>query len=257
MIATLGQYRILGRVGVGGLGELYRGRDEPRGRTVTIEVLPESLSRDPDWRAGLLREADESRKLSHPNIAALYEIGDESGQLFLVFDVPPGQTLQAAMGGQPMNVRRALDIGIEIADALADAHSVGILHRFLKLTSVVVSQQGSAKVIDFGLAPWLGDDGIRREDLPYMSPEQRRNDVLDERTDIFSLGVVVFEMLTGTLPPRARHAPPDEVDTVLRKMMAGDPDARYQSMAGVAADLRSVAASLEAKRAASERIRSS
>jgi serine/threonine-protein kinase len=88
---------------------LYRGRDEPRGRTVTIEVLPESLSRDPDWRAGLLREADESRKLSHPNIAALYEIDDQAGRLFLVFDVPPGQTLQAAMGGQPMNVRRALD----------------------------------------------------------------------------------------------------------------------------------------------------
>ena len=113
MIETIGQYKILGRAGVGGPGDLYRGRDEPRGRTVTIEVLPESLSRDAHFRAGLLREADESRKLSHPNIGALYEIDDQAGRLFLVFDVPPGQTLQAAMGGQPMNVLRALDIGVE------------------------------------------------------------------------------------------------------------------------------------------------
>jgi eukaryotic-like serine/threonine-protein kinase len=253
MIETLGQYKILGRVGVGGLGELYRGRDEPRGRTVTIEVLPASLSRDPDWRAGLLREADESRKLSHPNIAALYEIDDEAGQLFLVYDVPPGQTLQAAMGGQPMNVRRALDIGVEIADALAEAHAFAILHRFLKPTSVIISAQGSAKVIDFGLAAWLGDEGIRREDLAYVSPEQQRYDVLDERADIFSLGVVVFEMLTGTMPQMSRHAPPADVDVVLRKMLAEERDARYQSAASVAADLRSVAAHIDARRAAGER----
>jgi eukaryotic-like serine/threonine-protein kinase len=253
MIETLGQYKILGRVGVGGLGELYRGRDEPRLRTVTIEVLPESLARDPDWRAGLLREADESRKLSHPNIAALYEIDDDAGRLFLVYDVPPGQTLQAAMGGQPMNVHRALDIGVEIADALAEAHAFGIAHHFLKPTSVLISAQGSAKVIDFGLAPRLVAEGIRREDLAYMSPEQQRDDVLDERTDIFSLGVVVFEMLTGTLPPRARNAPPVEVDAVLRTLLAEDREARYQSAAAAAADLRGVAASLEARRAARER----
>ncbi len=253
MIETLGQYKILGRVGVGGLGELYRGRDEPRLRTVTIEVLPESLSRDPDFRSGLLREADASRMLSHPNIGALYEIDDHDGRLFLVFDVPPGQTLQAAMGGQPMNVRRALDIAIEIADALAEAHAFAVLHRFLKPASVLISAQGSAKVIDFGLAPWLGDNGIRREDVAYMSPEQQRQDVLDERTDVFSLGVVVFEMLTGAMPPTSRQTPPAEVDGVLSKMLAEDRDARYRSMAAVAADLRTVAASIEARRAARER----
>jgi serine/threonine-protein kinase len=194
-----------------------------------------------------------SRKLSHPNIAALYEIDDEAGLMFLVFDVPPGQTLQATMGGQPMNVRRALDIAVEVADALAEAHSCAILHRFLKPTSVLISAQGSAKVIDFGLATRLGDEGIRREDVGYMSPEQHRYDVLDERTDIFSLGVVVFEMLTATLPQMSRRSPPADIDVVLRKMLAEDRDERYQSAASVAADLRSVAASLEARRAANER----
>jgi serine/threonine protein kinase len=253
MIETFGQYKILARACVGGLGELYRGRDEPRGRTVTIEVLPESLSRDAHFRAVLLREADESRKLSHPNIGALYEIDDQAGRLFLVFDVPPGQTLQAAMGGQPMNVLRALDIGVEIADALAEAHAHGILHRFLKPAAVLISAQGSAKVIDFGLTAWLGDEGIRREDLGYMSPEQLRNDVLDERTDIFSLGVMLFEMLTATMPQTSRRTPPADVDVVLRKMLATDRTARYQTAAGLAADLRSVASVLEARRSASER----
>jgi eukaryotic-like serine/threonine-protein kinase len=252
MVETLGHYKILGRVGIGGLGELYRARDEPRGRTVTIEVLPESLSRDPDWRAGLLREADESRKLTHPNVAALHEIDDEAGRLFLVFDVPPNQTLQAVIGGQPMNVRRALDIAVEIADALAEAHSCAILHRFLKPTSVLISPQGSAKVIDFGLAAWLGDEGIRREDLVYMSPEQRRHEVLDERTDIFSLGVVLSEMLTGG-QPRATAQAVTAVDGILRKMLAGARDARYQSAAAVASDLREIAARLEARRAAGEK----
>jgi len=253
MIETLGPYKILGRVGVGGLGELYRGRDEPRGRTVTIEVLPESLSRDPDWRAGLLREADESRKLSHPNIAALYEIDDQAGRLFLVFDVPPGQTLQAAMGGQPMNVRRALDFAVEMADALAEAHAFAILHRFLKPASVLISAQGSAKLIDFGLTAWVGEEGIRREDVGYMSPEQRRHELLDERTDIFSLGVILFEMLTATMPQMSRRTAPVDVDVVLRKMLAEDRVARYQSVASVAADLRRAMDAIEARRAASER----
>ena len=252
MIETLGPYKILGRVGVGGLGELYRGRDEPRGRTVTIEVLPESLSRDAHFRAVLLREADESRKLSHPNIGALYEIDDQAGRLFLVFDVPPGQTLQAAMGGQPMNVLRALDIGVEIADALAEAHAHGILHRCLKPTSVIVSTQGNAKVLDFGLGSWLGDQAIRPADAAYMSPEQRRNETLDERADIFSLGAVLIEMLTGTPPPVTRPLP-SEFRRLAAKAMAEDRDARYQSAAGLAADLRAAMDAIEARRSASER----
>src|SRR5687767_4973676 len=181
MSESLGHYKILGRVGAGGLGDLYRGRDAPRGRTVTIEVLPDSLSADRDRRAGFLREAEAYKALSHPNIAALHEVADDGGRLFLVFDVVPAQTLQAAIGGQPMNLRRALDLGLQIADALAESHARQIVHRYLKPASVIVTPQGHAKVIDFSLAAWLDEQGLTREQFAYSSPEQLRGDPLDER----------------------------------------------------------------------------
>ena len=145
MIESLGHYKILARIGAGGLGDLYRGRDAPRGRTVTIEVLPDSLSADPDRRPGFMREAEASKVLSHPNIAALHEVADDRGRLFLVFDVVPAQTLQAEIGGQPMNVRRALDLGLQIADALAEAHARQVFHRYLKPASVIITPQGTRR----------------------------------------------------------------------------------------------------------------
>lgn len=251
-IETLGSYKVIARVGAGALGELYRGRDAPRGRTVTIETLPASLAADLDRRAGFVREANASRVLSHPNVASLHEVGEASGQMFLVFDAVPAQTLLAAIGGQPMNMRRAVQLGVEIADALAEAHAHGILHRCLKPTSVIVSTQGNAKVLDFGLGSWLGDQAIRPADAAYMSPEQRRNETLDERADIFSLGAVLIEMLTGTPPPVTRPLP-SEFRRLAAKAMAEDRDARYQSAAGLAADLRAAMDAIEARRSASER----
>ena len=251
-IETLGSYKVIARVGAGALGELYRGRDAPRGRTVTIETLPGSLAADLDRRAGFVREANASRVLSQPNVASLHQIGEASGQMFLVFDAVPAQTLLAAIGGQPMNLRRAIQLGVEIADALAEAHAHGILHRFLKPTSVIVSTQGNAKVLDFGLGVWLGDQGIRPADAAYMSPEQLRNDTLEERCDIFSVGVVLIEMLTGTAPPVNRPVP-SELRRIAAKAMAEDRESRYHSAAGLAADLRVAMDAIEARRSASER----
>jgi serine/threonine-protein kinase len=251
-IETLGSYKVIARVGAGALGALYRARDAPRGRTVTIETLPGSLAADQDRRAGFVREANASRVLSHPNVASLHEVGDASGQMFLVFDAVPAQTLLAAIGGQPMNVRRAVQLGVEIADALAEAHAHGILHRFLKPTSVIVSTQGNAKLLDFGLAVWLGDQGIQPADAVYMSPEQLRNETLDERSDIFSFGVVLLEMLTGTVSAGNRPLP-SELRRIAARAMAADRDARYQSAAGLAADLRAAMAAIEERRSAGER----
>jgi serine/threonine protein kinase len=250
MFETLGPYKILERIGAGGLGVVYRGRDAQRGRTVAIEVVPDSASVDADHRAGLVREAQASTVLSHPNIASLYEIGEEQGQLFLVFEFVPGQTLQAAIGAQPMNLRRALDIGVQIADALADAHAHDIFHRSLKPASVIVTPKGKAKVLDFGLAVWIAGEVWRdkaADAVAYMSPEQLRGDLVDERTDIFSLGVVLFEMVTGTIPPAKRRLP-REVDAIVAKAIAPDPRERYQSAAALAADLREAAALIEARR---------
>src|SRR5712692_3820173 len=194
MFETLGQYKILDRLGAGGMGEVYRAR-----------------------RDRFLREARAAAALSHPNIAALYEIGEDQGQLFLAFEFVPGETLKTVIGGHRLNPRRAIDFAAQIADALADAHGEGIVHRDIKPANIIITPKDKAKILDFGLATWTAG-GAEREHAPrdstvmvttagttlgtvaYMSPEQAVGEEVDERTDLFSLGVVLFEMLTGQLP---------------------------------------------------------
>ncbi len=285
MFENLAQYKILGRIGAGGMGEVYRARDSRLGRTVAVKVLPADVADDPERRDRFLREARASAAISHPNIAALYEIGEDQGRLFLAFEFVPGETLHAAIGGHPMNPRRALDLGVQMADALADAHAAGIVHRDIKPANVIVTPKGNAKILDFGLATWTAG-GAEREHaadaatmmatstgtalgtVAYMSPEQALGEPLDHRTDIFSLGIVLFEMLTGTLPftgktPTAlalqivqtpAPAPsstagsvPPELDAVVAKAVAKAPGDRYASAATFAADLRAAAAALDAR----------
>src|SRR5438093_9957442 len=217
MLETLGQYKILDRLGAGGMGEVYRARDTRLGRTVAIKVLPADVAGDPDRRERFMREARATAALSHPNIAALYEIGEDQGQIFLVFEFVPGDTLKTVIGGRPLNPRRAIDLAVQVADALADAHAEGIVHRDIKPDNVIVTPKGSAKVLDFGLATWTAGGaerehaaeaatvmptgaGVALGTIAYMSPEQALGESLDHRTDIFSLGIVLFEMLTGVRP---------------------------------------------------------
>jgi TolB-like protein len=282
MFETLGQYRILDRIGAGGMGEVYRARDTRLGRTVAIKVLPATVAGDGERRERFLQEARATAALSHPNISALYEIGDENGQLYLVFEYVPGETLTAAIAGRPLNPRRALDLSIQMADAIADAHAAGIVHRDIKPDNILVTPKGHAKILDFGLATWTSG-GIEREQaatvvataagttlgtVAYMSPEQALGEPVDERTDIFSLGIVLFEMLTGRLPFKgatstalalqivqaAPPAPssvntsvPRELDPIVAKALAKSLDQRYESAATMAADLRAVAAILDVR----------
>src|SRR5579862_9465889 len=214
MLETLGHYNVLDRIGAGGMGEVYRARDTRLGRTVAIKLLPAALAEDAERRDRLLKEARAAAALSHPNIAALYEIGEDAGRVFLVFEFVPGRTLDREIEGRPMNPRRALDLAAQIADALADAHAAGIVHRDIEPGNIIVTPKGRAKVLDFGLAKWT-TGGAEREQaattlatpagtamgtVAYMSPEQALGEPVDHRSDIFSLGVVVFEMLTGRRP---------------------------------------------------------
>ena len=214
MFETLGQYKILDRIGAGGMGEVYRARDTRLGRTVAIKVLPADVAAIRNGATGSCMEARATAALSHPNISALYEIGEDQGQLFLVFEYVPGETLKTAIAGRPLNPRRALDLAVQIADALAEAHGAGIVHRDIKPDNIIVTPKGHAKILDFGLATWTSG-GAEREHAPtkmataggtmlgtvaYMSPEQALGQDVDQRTDIFSLGIVMFEMLTGKLP---------------------------------------------------------
>src|SRR5438876_11545838 len=209
MLETLAHYKILDRIGAGGMGEVYRARDTRLGRTVAIKVLAPELADDPSRRDRFMREARAAAALSHPNIAALYEIGEDQGQLFLVFEFVPGETLKTMIGGRALNPRRAIDFAVQIADALADAHAEGVIHRDIKPANVIITPKDKAKILDFGLATWTAG-GAEREQaahdatvmvtgagttirtLPYMSPEQALGEQVDQRTDIFSLGVVLF-----------------------------------------------------------------
>ncbi len=282
MFETLGHYKILDWIGAGGMGEVYRARDTRLGRTVAIKVLPAELAGDEARRERLLREARAAASLSHPNIAALYEIGEDQGHLFLVFEFVPGKTLKTEIGGRPINPRRAIEFAIEIADALADAHAEGVIHRDIKPDNIIITPKEHAKILDFGLATWTAG-GAEREQaatmiatgagavlgtVAYMSPEQALGEQVDQRTDIFSLGIVLFEMITGRLPfsgttstalalqiVQAQAPSPSsivnglqpEVDAIVVKALAKSIAQRYESAATFAAELRALAAILDVR----------
>ena len=246
MFDTLAHYKILDRIGVGGTGEVYRGRDTRLGRTVAVKVLAGELVDDPGRRDRFLDYARAASALSHPNIAALYEIGDDQGRAFLVYEFVPGDTLAAVMGGRPINPRRAVDLGAQLADALAEGHAAGIVHGALHPAHVIVTPKGNPKILDFGVAMSSGADA---RSAAYLSPEQVRGDAIDHRTDIFSLGVLLFEMATGTLPRESpgTSALPRQLDAIIDKAIAKQPEQRYDSAAALASDLRELASALDAR----------
>jgi TolB-like protein len=289
MFDTLGHYKILDRIGAGGMGEVYRARDTRLGRTVAIKVMAATVAGDADRRERFLREARATAALSHPNIAALYEIGEDQGQLFLVFEFVPGEPLSSVIAGRPLNLRRAVDFATQVADALADAHGEGIVHRDIKPANIIITPKDKAKILDFGLAAWTagGAERVGAHDstvlvtaagttlgtAAYMSPEQALGEKVDQRTDIFSLGIVLFEMVTGRLPfsgatPTAvsmqivqatapkpssvNPALPPEVDVIAGRALSKSLNSRYESAATMAAELRSLAAILDVRSEVSE-----
>jgi len=290
MFETLGHYKILDRVGAGGMGEVFRARDTRLGRTVAIKVMAADVAGDDDRRERFVREARATAALSHPNIAALYEIGEDQGQLFLVFEFVPGEPLSTVIAGRPLNLRRAVDFAIQIADALAEAHGEGIVHRDIKPANIIITPKDKAKILDFGLAAWTAGGADREHaahdptilvtkagtalgTVAYMSPEQALGERVDHRSDIFSLGIVLFEMVTGRLPfagatptamamqiVQATAAPPSsvnpalppEVDVIAGRALAKSLAARYESAATMAAELRSLAAILDVRSEVSE-----
>src|SRR5207245_4736043 len=147
-------YRALDRIGEGGLGEVFRARDTRHGRTAAVKVVPSSIGADVDRRRRFVADARLATALSHPNIAALYEVGEDEDGLFLAFEYVPGETLRTIIAGRPMNPRHVAEHGVQIADALADAHAAGIVHGDLRPENIIITPKGSAKVMDFGLAAW-------------------------------------------------------------------------------------------------------
>ena len=221
MIGTsLGPYRILELLGSGGRGDVYLAEDTRLGRKVAIKILPPEFAGDAARMARFEQEARTTSALNHPGICTLHDIGTHEGRTFLVMEVLEGETLQQAIGGNPLPIDRLLTIAIQVADALGEAHRKGVLHRDLKSANIFVTDADRAKILDFGLAkltatveaghmssmPTSAPEGQRTRDgatpgtVAYMSPEQARGQTLDARSDLFSLGVVLYEMATGRVP---------------------------------------------------------
>jgi serine/threonine protein kinase len=279
---SIAHYNLLEPIGRGALGEVYRARDTKVGRTVALKILDPALGADDTRRRALFDEARLAAKLSHPNIATLFDVSEAGGVSYFAYEFAAGALLRAEMAGRAMNPRRVVELCIQIADALADGHAAGILHGDLRPETVVVTGKGSAKLLDYGMWRWTRGGHVRRaaarapESLPaadaaivsYMAPEQALGGETDGRADLFSLGTILYEMLTGRNPFKAasvpdtvmnvvraapappssgRHDLPEELDAITQRALAKPVESRYQSAASFSAALRSVAAALDVR----------
>jgi len=280
MDATVAHYRLLERVGEGGLGEVFRARDTKVGRTVALKMLPHGFLDDRTRRERFLADTAATAALSHPNIATLFDVGEHEGRWYLAYEFVSGETLRQQMAGRAMHPRHALEIAIQVADALAEAHARGVLHTDLRPENIVITAKGSSKLLDTGMGAWTKGGAARMRIASssagagaatiaaYMSPEQIIGGEVDARTDIFSLAAIIYEMLTGRapfaaptaaatamnvtarVPPPATGASaelPRELDATLARALTKDLESRQQSAVSFAAELRSIAAMFDVR----------
>ena len=280
---TISHYQIIEKIGGGGMGVVFKAEDSRLHRVVALKFLPDDTAQDPAALERFRREAQAASSLNHPNICTIYDVGEEGGSAFIVMEFIDGQTLKHRIEGRPMRIAEFLDVAIAVADALAAAHARGIVHRDIKPANIFISRSGQTKVLDFGLAKYTFEQHVARENsvngsmptagdprmltspgtavgtVAYMSPEQAMGEELDGRTDLFSLGIVLYEMATGrqafsgattaavfdailhrqpTAPIKINPQVPTRLEEILNKALEKDPKLRYQSASDFKVDLQ-------------------
>ena len=264
---TISHYKILEKLGEGGMGDVYKAEDTNLDRIVALKFLPMEMTRDKDMKTRFIHEAKAASALDHPNICTVFEVGEtEEGQLFISMGYYEGETVEEKIKHNPLEIDEALDITIQVAQGLDKAHKKKIIHRDIKSANIIITKDGTVKIVDFGLAKLAGQtrvtkDGSTLGTAVYMSPEQTLGKEVDLRTDIWSLGVVLYEMLTGLIPFKGdyeqavvysimneeqkpptslRTGVPMELERLVNKALAKDPNERYQHLDEFIVDLKHV-----------------
>jgi serine/threonine protein kinase/Flp pilus assembly protein TadD len=262
--SVIGHYRIVEKIGAGGMGEVYLAEDTALNRKVALKFLPPHLCQDPDCRARFTREAQAAAKLNHPNIVTIHDVGEHEGRAFIAMEYLEGASLGEYIKSKKLSWQEIIGLAIQIAEGIGEAHNCGIIHRDIKPSNILVDHKGRVKILDFGLAAIKGEKKLTQTGstlgtLHYMSPEQTRGETVDERSDIFSLGAVIYEMITGQIPFRGDHEPAimyaiayeapeplarfkagvsEEVQRIISKALAKDRNERYQQLDELLTDLK-------------------
>jgi serine/threonine protein kinase/Tfp pilus assembly protein PilF len=257
-------YRIIEKIGAGGMGEVYLAEDTKLKRKVALKFLPAQFTNDTDLKARFVREAESTAKLDHPNIVTIYEVSEFQGRPFFAMQLVEGQSLRDLAKGKELGIDRIIELAMQICDGLGAAHDKKIVHRDIKPSNIVVDAYGRPKILDFGLAAIQGGENLTKTGstlgtVRYMSPEQVQGLEVDQRSDLFSLGVVLYELISGRTPfekdneaatlkaitqdnpePLARYKSdiPDELQRTISKLLEKDPSMRYQTAGGVMSDLK-------------------